>query len=432
MNQFQVVADGDIEGTRKLFMKGADINAEDCDGNTVMHIAARNSNVEMIKELAHLGVDINTLNFNGWTPIYVIAFSENSGDAVTALVKLGADANIVTPRGGWSPILIATQKRHNHTVHALILSDVNLDVINNGGITPVYLAACLEHWDICFLLASAGADIAVLSGVSLPSGNPILTMLERFHLDTNITFQGNIVPKECHFISMVKLLASILPHEEWTRHSPHDDDDDDDGNIEKSLAKSFQSLFTNKGLIVDVIEDIFLTTDYSLRRRLCKLAWRTHSHSPLGSGAGTRAGVVTDSATALLPPLASISAVQQYVTLACLFLHQSMLADVLALRLTCKSNNHQLRFPVTSLSAYQELEERLIESFVAYDASHLVPASLIQSLIDIHCSSSSQKRAGGAGSSEGFGAEPALLMAKKQQEDEEKVEKKEEGEEVFE
>ena len=74
---------------------------------------------------------------------------------------------------------------------------------------------------------------------------------------------------------------------------------------------------------------------------------------------------------------------RRYAQLVSLFADQTVLTDLLALRLTCQSNNYRQRFPVTRLPVYHELEVNLVESFIASDASRLVPTGLVNSLLTL-------------------------------------------------
>ena len=88
-------------------------------------------------------------------------------------------------------------------------------------------------------------------------------------------------------------------------------------------------------------------TQYLLRRALVRLARRVYRSSLQLDG-----DRLTDEASA-----------SRYAELACILLDSSMLSDVLALRLTCKTNNEGRRFPVC-FGSYTELEANIIEEWL--------------------------------------------------------------------
>jgi len=86
---------------------------------------------------------------------------------------------------------------------------------------------------------------------------------------------------------------------------------------------------------------------YVLRRRLVRMAHGVYQSSLQLDGER-----LTEEAKA-----------SRYTELVCFLLDASILRDVLALRLTCKSNNERRRFPVCFVT-YRELEANIIEEWL--------------------------------------------------------------------
>ena len=112
-----------------------------------------------------------------------------------------------------------------------------------------------------------------------------------------------------------------------------------------------------------------LSTDiaYPLKSKLCMLANRVYLETLLFDG----------------ERISLNHKARRYVELVCLFLDLAMLSEVLALRLTCKSNHENRRFPVY-YSVYRELEANLIEGWVGHDACRFVSTSQLHQVIVIH------------------------------------------------
>lgn len=77
----------------KLLALGADVNAEDVDGDTALHGAARSGNVEILQMLLDKGALPNAKNKQGGTPLMWAAVYGNA-EAANLLLNRGADASI--------------------------------------------------------------------------------------------------------------------------------------------------------------------------------------------------------------------------------------------------------------------------------------------------------------------------------------------------
>lgn len=81
-----------VECVRLLVRAGADVNAQDSEGNTPLHETFL---TDVQEELLKLGADVNARNKDGETPI----FTTVDDDAITLFIKHGADLTIRNNKG---------------------------------------------------------------------------------------------------------------------------------------------------------------------------------------------------------------------------------------------------------------------------------------------------------------------------------------------
>src|ERR1700752_1144 len=83
----------DKERFQKLLGHGADVNSRDADGDTALHGAAQNGNLEIINLLLDKGANPNAKNKLGGTPLMFAAVFGND-DAVRLLLRRGANPSL--------------------------------------------------------------------------------------------------------------------------------------------------------------------------------------------------------------------------------------------------------------------------------------------------------------------------------------------------
>ena len=89
----------------KLLARGADVSAQDADGDTALHGAAKSGNVELLQILLDKGANPNAKNKQGGTPLMWAAVFGHS-DAARLLLSRGADSSLKDNDGitaaGWA------------------------------------------------------------------------------------------------------------------------------------------------------------------------------------------------------------------------------------------------------------------------------------------------------------------------------------------
>ena len=129
---------GDLDGAARLVGWGVDVDAQRADGKTLLILAAKASDVVLVRDLIAAGADVNAITGNGGT---ALMFAAIRGDVETqkALIDAGADVNAV---GGfdWTALLVASVKGHVPAVRQLLSSGADPNLRDIYGWTPLMRA----------------------------------------------------------------------------------------------------------------------------------------------------------------------------------------------------------------------------------------------------------------------------------------------------
>ncbi|GFR24743.1 hypothetical protein TNCT_330431 [Trichonephila clavata] len=93
----------------KYLVDKKDVNVKNDKGNTPLHLAVEEGNLEAVKHLIEKGADLNVPDKHGWTPLYYAVYSGNI-NVVRFLIDQGADYNITDNEG--TPVYYAFQYGH--------------------------------------------------------------------------------------------------------------------------------------------------------------------------------------------------------------------------------------------------------------------------------------------------------------------------------
>jgi ankyrin repeat protein len=134
------------------------VHAKGPGGQTLLHIAAANGNLDLVKALVMRGADLEAKNsWAGWTPLHSAA-CEGRADVVKHLIEHGAKVEVP---GEYSQGILYTASMQGHTevVRLLIAAGADINATTVWGYFPLATAAQEGRIEVVKLLLDAGADV---------------------------------------------------------------------------------------------------------------------------------------------------------------------------------------------------------------------------------------------------------------------------------
>jgi hypothetical protein len=140
-----------------LFL-GSGINADTRDerGWTPLMISAFNGNAEIAALLIRSGADVHTTDNAGYGPMHWAAFNGYT-NVIKLLIEREADVN-ARSQHGWTPLLQGATRGHVAACWALISGGADVNLASNDGWTPLHKACANGHGKVVRLLLSAKAN----------------------------------------------------------------------------------------------------------------------------------------------------------------------------------------------------------------------------------------------------------------------------------
>jgi ankyrin repeat protein len=181
---------GRVEIVKLLLEKKANIEAADTEGWTPLHWAAQDGQDEVVKLLLKEGANMEAANTDGWTTLHWAA-QNGHVEIVKLLLEKGADTaaadtdrqttlhwasrsghveivKLLLEKGahtaaadteGWTPLHGASRNGHVEIIKLLLKKGAVITAADTDGQTPLHLASASGHVEIVKLLLQEGADI---------------------------------------------------------------------------------------------------------------------------------------------------------------------------------------------------------------------------------------------------------------------------------
>lgn len=147
---------GDRDVVALFLGSGVDIDTRDERGWTPLMVSSFNGREEVALLLIRSGADVHAKDMAGYGPLHWAAFNGYSS-VVKLLIEKRADAN-ARSNHGWTPLLQAATRGHLLAAGQLIAGGANVNLASNDGWTPLHKAAANGHTETVKLLLAKGAN----------------------------------------------------------------------------------------------------------------------------------------------------------------------------------------------------------------------------------------------------------------------------------
>ena len=155
--------EGDVDAVRELLDQGTDIN-RNSRGGTPLHVAILADRQLVVEFLIANDADVNALSSTFGMPLHVAAL-KGSAVITSLLIANGAD---VTARDslGLTPLHFAAEPGHLGVAELLIDAGADVNAAADDGETPLHMAGINQETDITALLVASGASTPPVEPVS--------------------------------------------------------------------------------------------------------------------------------------------------------------------------------------------------------------------------------------------------------------------------
>jgi len=149
------VRNGKVREVARFLAEGADPEATDTDGNTLLMLAVREKDARLTDLLLRARAKVNARNLRDETPLMLAAWSRCE-PCVEMLVE--REALIDNPAAPWTPLHYAAHQGDARIVARLLQAGARVDARSANGTTPLMMGAMSGVAEVAQALIKAGAN----------------------------------------------------------------------------------------------------------------------------------------------------------------------------------------------------------------------------------------------------------------------------------
>jgi ankyrin repeat protein len=149
---------GDIAILNKRLQDGVDINSQEDTGSTPLHFAANSGRKEVVEFLIGKGAQVDAKDIISMTPLYYAAM-HNDRDIVDLLLAKGADINAKDEGGDYTLLYYAIWEDKIKPVELLIEKGAEVNIKASDGYSPLIYAIWMDNRELVEALIDKGADV---------------------------------------------------------------------------------------------------------------------------------------------------------------------------------------------------------------------------------------------------------------------------------
>jgi ankyrin repeat protein len=150
---------GHVKSARILIECGADVTAENEDGETPLYLASQEGHVEIARMLIEHGASVMAQNEDGNTPLHLASFLGRM-EIARMLIEHGADV-MAQAEDGEIPLHLASSWGKLEVACMLVEHGADLAARNEVGRTPLHVASYWGKVEVACMLIEHGADVTV-------------------------------------------------------------------------------------------------------------------------------------------------------------------------------------------------------------------------------------------------------------------------------
>lgn len=170
----QATSQRDLETVQGMAAHGADFTviSHPETKDSVLHVAAKIGDVELISFFMGFGVEVDPLNLQGDTPLHIAAEAAEV-PALKLLVELGANLNVSNGRGE-TPLMLVCRRGSAQAAKFLLEMKADAEACTKLGDTALQIAQRLGFQETVLALATAGVSLRPGTPSRVRSGSPLV------------------------------------------------------------------------------------------------------------------------------------------------------------------------------------------------------------------------------------------------------------------